>query len=556
MKKILGRPATALFVLGLFGALVACSGDDPQIDGSSSSGSSGAGSSGVGASSSSSGSADGGSSSGSSSGSASQSFDLQAATVYASDTAVLDATAEFDPDTAVTWTIAEKPAGSEAAVPSGTPAARPSFRPDLPGAYRLAASGVKNGAVREGSVRLTAAEAELVYLRVTAGDAGQAAGYAVRAAGSIAGAARDLSCAGQTAAVTSGEKVPLNYAHMGLAYHYGAPGEPVRVVFSALRLGQDAATSIGLAAVGSDGNCDAVRELVAPDGEELANAVFNADGSRIAYVRQAEPRVLSTIGYDGTGGRVVLTDNNLRYRPTWTPDGALSSLRTVDSDTWQIVTFADSAAAESSVFMNCEGTMGSAFAWLPEGRVLVVNTPPSGSLGIRVMHPGADPNKTCVVDRTLVEDGGSFPASLDGVFALSPSGTQLAFGGRSGGVMRLYLMPVDGSAAPRSLNSLVGAPEGDAGPDRAADMTSPVWLGTDALLAWSSGQGVTTVRTDGTPIAPGQASHAADSTADASSRFVTAGSFSSCSVGLGGTGSAGVFVLTLLALRRRRQRAA
>lgn len=541
-------------------AISGCAGDEPEgqpqpsSDAGVSSSSSGS-SSGETSSSSSSSSGSSGTTSSSSGGTATE-FTRALGSVYAGDFAAITLAADELDAAGVTWAVTAAPPGSVAPAPTG---ADTTFRADVPGAYTLVATGTSNGVARTGTFTLTAFEAEVFSVRAKAGAVGAAGSFGIRAGGSIVGGSRDIGCPRTSATLTSDENLRLINAELGLAVWYAPPGVPSRVIYTDTQFGSnDGGTDTSLAAATSLSGCigaNAATTIVAQGFHAYGAASFRADGERIAYIDPAATgRPFYSVGFDGSApfalGKVV----NSKGRMAWRPDGKLATL-TSNSPAWTIQVFSDQVAIAEPLptpFMTCDGAVQPALAFLDDNRVLVAYKPTAGESGLRIMHPGADPAHTCVLDKVLAD---ATIGQIYGDFVISPDKTKIAFTAQAGGARSVYIVPVDGSTPPKAINTTLGLAT-DAGLGATEGESAPNWMGTNSMLAWSSGDRITSVRIDGTELSAGATSHTVDTSPDADTGLRTTAGRADCSVALVGAGSgSAVFLgaLGLLVARRRRR---
>jgi hypothetical protein len=513
--------------------------------------------------------------------------------VYLGQTAAVTASVSPSSSSATfVWTVTSVPLSSAVTSASlaGAMTASPSFVPDLPGAYVLHAAATAASAVGSHDVHVTAATATVFYGRYEVPtsappDAAIQPEESFYAAGDDGTNARAVTCP------TTVVQDEFDAYRAGAAFDSWEPaaGQPYRFAAFYPVTGDGGYEQVQLVVGTSDSTCASPPATVGTfDGSTAGlQPSFSRDGSRVAFYDDAMNIV--TIGSDGTDKHAVTSylasepdgstpvyDVGSQEAPRirWTSKGQLAWVRSTPSG-WQIVTAPDQIAAPVTVYMDCLGATPHQIAMLSDGTVIAAYRPDGSDGAENLYQLKLDTSNDCAVVHKYtslgLSDAGAAGFATD--FSVSPDETRIVYeavdaasdsldpwqgGTYPGGYM--YVVPVDGSAAPARLNS-------------DPSLNGPRWVAGGSAIAYTridtnpyqtTQQFGNLIRIINHPpstsvrvlSATGGASRIVDHGDGTTVAVATAGNGGSCSMGRGtAPGIAGLFSLVGLAqLARRRRR--
>jgi MYXO-CTERM domain-containing protein len=430
-------------------------------------------------------------------------------TVYVSQPARLDAsqTQGPSPSDAVTfaWLVTTVPAGSAVTTQSlQNPATQaPSFVPDVAGDYALRLTATSGGATATQVVTVHAKNGFVFYTTTKADnvtpyfefDVVQMDGTGTHAvacrqrtfalppnsqdAGSIDfsdGGAADSGIGAQFLALSAYS------ADFNLDTWEGPAGTSGRSAFQAATGEDDSGTFLfSLLAATSDNTCQnppTPVHAVTGSQPSIFSPRFSPDGKRIAYVEQRDQSDIhiATVGFDGTDyhdfGNICGLDGGSDcsgtavpgVRPQWSDathiGWVIQTNGSTTPATWSVLAAPDTNSAVVSTYMTCSGaSLPRSFAFLPDGSVVANFMATSGGVEDLVVF-GKDGAGKCLPTRNLTNLVS--PGSYARDFAVSPDGSMIAYiqftapsGFDASNLFLvgggLYLVPVDGSAAPHPV---------------------------------------------------------------------------------------------------------
>jgi hypothetical protein len=357
-----------------------------------------------------------------------------------------------------TWTVTSAPAGSSitTAQLTGGGTATPSFAADVAGDYVLGVTVLASGVRGSTSATVHAFAPTVFYMRGDLYDAGVDAAAmftsAYYASGSDGTQIHPVTCP-VTGGTQSGFLSPapqmLQFWGPGdLADFWEAPpGQSSQ--FAVAIYNADPTDSPMLFVGSADASCASPPKSIYYDGGSFQPR-FSADGSRIAFVAQADFSIV-TVNPDGSDLRVVsayaagLADSGLAFdfdtpelnfppRPQWHGSAVAWVRQTTASDqppAWEIVTANDVPGAMPQRYIACPGGTPREFAFLADGTVIVayratVGTSTSTSGPENLYRLAASATLDCTIVNQYTDLGNSGLSQATD-FAVSPDGTQVAF---------------------------------------------------------------------------------------------------------------------------------
>lgn len=186
-------------------------------------------------------------------------------------------------------------------------------------------------------------------------------------------------------------------------------------------------------------DADGTHAAEIPGGQALGHPEWSPDGSRIA-AQSLSTGALVLMQPDGTRVGELTATIGMQYdRPSWSPDGA--SILFTRLDTLWVVDVSSGAAHVLAV--PALHQMNNP-RWSPDGSRISVSADAPNRLGTYVMNADGSSVK-------LLADGNAD----GGVATWSPDETQLAFASAlgDGSTVDVFVVPSDGSAAPRNLTN-------------------------------------------------------------------------------------------------------
>lgn len=299
------------------------------------------------------------------------------------------------------------------------------------------------------------------------------------------------------------------FSDMAIDTYEGLPGEPPRAAFQTITAGADDASSVvSLVLATPDNTCQnpptELRRLGGgDDGIGILQPRFSKDGQRVAFIetRPGDQYVVSTVGADGQGYRNInqycpdpdAGDKCYKRafgprRPQWLDGTNLGWARSISDSEWEVVTAPDMPNAPVTRYMRCAGYgVPLSIGFLPNGEVLA-SVRPSKDAPEDLKVFARDGAGNCVELRNLTKlpRAGSYARD----FAISPDGKTVAYmqaiaepdaGADDGGLKldtsmggNLYLVPVDGTSPPRSVNT-----------EELIANFGPRWIAGGTRLAWN-----------------------------------------------------------------------
>jgi hypothetical protein len=431
--------------------------------------------------------------------------------VYTGSLAQLDASQTSA--TQFEWTLKSAPAGSSVTTANlaGATTARPSFVADVTGEYVLDVTARSAASSATKSVKVKAVAAPLFFMQTNFSE--DPPYFEYRTIGADKSGNHPIACRISGPVEDSGAAgaflgISMLFADIGLDWWEAPPGSPSHVAFAALQLGVDGGVESSYLALGTTettcANPPAVTRHVMEDGGDpkaiLIQPRFSPNGARVAYI---DDRVgghqVAAVSYDGNDRRDVgrfCADGVTSCwapavfppRPQWLDSQTIGWARAHEEDGgngWEVVLVNDSANPAPRVHMTCDGNVPRSIAFLKDGSVIANRMTQDTQIEDLLVLKPSTPGGSCQVVRNLTNLGNARSYARD--FIVSPDESEILFvrtlvpanapkpdGGESRFGGELYVVPVNGSSAPKPFT---GTPQ--------YAMFGARYVASASLVAWN-----------------------------------------------------------------------